>query len=82
MLSVAQSSLRLPLLINMAEEAADSDVDSSQQSNASDDQQLEDSSQVRYDNLYSFCLCVMKYENYTCNPDSLVGQRLTYVLPY
>ena len=47
LLSVAQSSLRLPLLINMAEEAADSDVDSSQQSNASDDQQLEDSSQVR-----------------------------------
>ena len=30
----------------MAEEAADSDVDSSQQSNASDEQQLEENSQV------------------------------------
>ena len=36
--------LRLPLLINMAEEAGDSDIDSSQQSNASDEPQSEDTS--------------------------------------
>lgn len=40
-----QGTLKLPLLINMAEEAGDSDVDSSQQSNASDEQQLEENSQ-------------------------------------
>ena len=40
--------LRLPLLINMAEEAGDSDIDSSQQSNASDEPQSEDTSSQVY----------------------------------
>ena len=52
--------LRLPLLINMAEEAGDSDIDSSQQSNASDEPQSEDtSSQVSGSNNVSFsCKCI------------------------